>query len=205
MASSQERVVRLQDYLGLFTRLDRAAIDAGALEQRKEELEMQLEAQRQTPSHFDESLRQLASEFASILESFSVPRFVGVTEPSTIDLRTYQPVLYGRKFDELSSQGLKVLVNVAHALAHQRTAITRDIPLPNILFIDGLTSNIGHEDLDQERVEAIYHYLIDLSHELGDRLQVIVADNDVPSFAQDFITLRLSEAERLVPMPARQS
>jgi hypothetical protein len=199
-ASAQERVARLQDYLGLFARLDRAAIDASALEQRKEELETQLEAQSQAPSHFTESVQQLASEFASILESFSVPRFPGVTEPSTIDLRTYQPVLYGRRFDELSSQGLKVLVNVAHALAHQRTAITRGIPLPNILFIDGLTSNIGHEDLDQERVEAIYRYLIDLSRELGDRLQVIVADNDVPAFARDFIILRLSENDRLVPL-----
>lgn len=123
-----------------------------------------------------------------------------MTEPSTIDLRTYLPVLYGRRFDELSSQGLKVLVNVAHALAHQRTAAEQNIPLPNILFIDGLTSNIGHEDLDQERVEAIYRYLISLSREPGERLQVIVADNDVPSFAREFITLRLSEDDRLVPL-----
>ncbi len=204
-ASAQERVARLKDYLGLFARLDHAAIDAGALEQRKEELEMQLEGQRQAPSHFAESVRQLTSEFALLLERFSVPRFPGVTEPSTIDLRNYQPVLYGRRFDELSSQGLMVLVNVAHALAHQRTAITRGLLLPNILFIDGLTSNIGHEDLDQERVEAIYRYLIGLSEELGERLQVIVADNDVPAFAQEYITLRLSEDDRLVPMPAGQS
>lgn len=199
-ASAQERVARLQDYLGLFARLDRADIEASVLEQRKEELEMQLEAQRQVPSHFTERVQHLASEFASILDSFSVPRFPGVAEPSTIDFRTYQPVLYGRRFDELSSQGLKVLVNVAHALAHQRTAIACDIPLPNILFIDGLTSNIGHEDLDEERVDSIYHYLIGLSRELGDRLQVIVADNDVPAFAQDFIMLRLSENDRLVPL-----
>lgn len=199
-ASAQERVARLQDYLGLFARLDRADIEASVLELRKEELETQLEAQRQAPSHFTESVQHLASEFASILDSFSVPRFPGVTEPSTIDFRTYLPVLHGRRFDELSSQGLKVLVNVAHALAHQRTAVERDIPLPNILFIDGLTSNIGHEDLDQERVEGIYHYLISLSRDLGERLQVIVADNDVPTFARDFITLRLSEDDRLVPL-----
>ncbi len=92
-----------------------AAIDAGAMEQRKEELEMRLEGQRQAPSHFAESVRQLTSEFALLLERFSVPRFPGVTEPSTIDLRNYQPVLYGRRFDELSSQGLIVVVNVAHA------------------------------------------------------------------------------------------
>lgn len=117
-ASAQERVARLQDYLSLFARLDRADIEASVLEQRKEELETQLETQRQAPSHFTESVRHLASEFASILDSFSVPRFPGVTEPSTIDFRTCQPVLYGRRFDELSSQGLMVLVNVAHALAH---------------------------------------------------------------------------------------
>ena len=198
-AAAQERKARLKDYLEFFERMDRAVLDARSLQQQKEDLEAQLEAQRQAPSRFSENVQELTDKFRSILESFSVPRFQDVEDLSRIDLRTYLPILYGRRFDELSSQGLMVLVNVAHAVAHQEMAMAHNVPLPNILFIDGLTSNIGHEDLDQERVDAIYEYLIALSDEAGDRLQIIVADHNVPKFATRFITLRLSEEDRFVP------
>lgn len=69
-ASARERVVRLQDYLGLFARLDRADIEASVLEQRKDELETQLEAQRQAPSHFTERVQHLASWTASPFPAF---------------------------------------------------------------------------------------------------------------------------------------
>jgi predicted ABC-type transport system involved in lysophospholipase L1 biosynthesis ATPase subunit len=70
--------------------------------------------------------------------------------------------------------------------------------LPQILFIDGLTSNLGHEGEDLERVNAVYDYLIELSEELGDQLQLVVADNDVPLRAHRHIRLRLEENDRLI-------
>ncbi len=94
------------------------------------------------------------------------------------------------------------MVNVAHALAHQRTSLATGIPLPNILFVDGLTSNIGQrDDLDRGRVEGIYRYLMRLSDDLGDQLQVIVADNDVPAASSSYIVAEFTEADRLVPLP----
>jgi len=199
---ARERLARLQDYLGLFERWDQTRLQIGALEREKQELEEQLKGIEGLNDTVRERIAGLNRRFASILEEFNVPRF-DTTEPiSYIHPSTYLPVLYGRRFDDLSSQGFKVMVNVAHVLAHQLTAIANELPLPNILFIDGLTSNIGHrEGLDSERVAAIYQYLIDLSNQLGHTLQVIVADHDVPDNAREFLVAEFSQEHRFVPEP----
>jgi hypothetical protein len=199
-ARSQELVARLKDYLQLFSRLDSAQSQLHALQERRNDLQEGLIAQQTRDSQFATRVAALNEEFDSVVTQFNPPRFSGASEHSRIDPQTYLPVLFGRRFDELSSQGLKVIVNVAHAVAHQRAGIRLGLALPNILFIDGLTSNIGHrEGLDRDRVEAIYGYLIGLSSELGEQLQVIVADHDVPDLARDFIISRFTEVDRLVP------
>ena len=118
-----------------------------------------------------------------------------------MDRRTYLPVLDGRRFDDLSSQGLQVLVNVAYVIAHQVTAIELRLPLPNILLIDGLTTNVGQEGYDVERVHNAYDYLIEIAEEHGDTLQIIVSDGNVPPEAEKYVLLRLSEKDRLIPLP----
>lgn len=93
-----------------------------------------------------------------------------------------------------------MLVNVAHAIAHQKTAIELGLPLPNTLLIDGLTTNVGQEGYDLERVHNAYSCLISLAEEVGDTLQVIVSDGNVPREADSYVRLRLSEEDRLIPM-----
>ena len=56
---------------------------------------------------------------------------------------TWLPHVSNRSFDELSSQGLKTLVNAAHALAHHTVAIDRGLPRPGLLVLDGLSANTG--------------------------------------------------------------
>lgn len=199
---AEVNVSKFREYLGLYQKWDRAVTELTALEEQKRELEGQLAEQRAHQESASERITRLSDSFATILGQFNPPRFPGAEDGlSFIDSSTYLPVLYGRRFDELSSQGLKVMVNVAHALAHQQTAMDLELKLPNILFIDGVTSNIGHrEDLDRDRVDAIYEYLIDISSRLGDRLQLIVADNDVPERASNFIVAQFTERDRLVPV-----
>lgn len=191
------RVEQLDDYLRLFGGLDRALGDLASLRERRQELEARLNVASARTETAERRIERLEFEFATLVERFRLPRLEGPNEVR-IDRRTYLPVLYGRRFAELSSQGLQVLVNVAHALAHHRTSIALNLGLPQILFIDGLTSNLGHDGDDLLRVNAVYDYLIELSAELGDRLQIVVADNDVPPQAQRFIRLRLDEDDRLI-------
>ena len=106
---------------------------------------------------------------------------------------------HGRRFDDLSSPGLATIVNVAYALAHQRTSIDLGLGLPNILLIDGLSEHLGEVGFDPERLEAVYKSLIDFSERKINMLQVIVVDNEVPSLVDNYIRLRLSETDRLIP------
>lgn len=60
------------------------------------------------------------------------------------------------------------------------TAIERDLDLPNILLIDGVSNNLGTEGLDRKRIDAVYDYLLEVGDEYGSRLQIIVVDITVP-------------------------
>lgn len=196
-AAKLSQVRQFEDYLGLFDRLDRALGDIELLQRRRSQLEAQLSDAEVRTESSEYRISYLEREFGELVERLKIPRLEGPDEVR-IDRQTYLPIIYGRRFTELSSQGLKVLVNVAHALAHHRTSLALNLGLPQILFIDGLTSNLGHEGEDRARVNAVYEYLIQLSNDMGDRLQVIVADNDVPSAAERYIRLQLSEDDRLI-------
>ncbi|MFC1969573.1 hypothetical protein ACFLVF_03700, partial [Chloroflexota bacterium] len=65
---------------------------------------------------------------------------------------------------------------------------------------DGLSEHLGKERFDPQRQEAVYQYLIQMSEELGDIIQMIIVDNKVPSIARKFIRLELSESDRLIPV-----
>ena len=194
----QERITRLREYLGLFERQSREAQRIAQLESRYSDLQAALDAALSNDAAFDERVHYLEQTFRDLLEAIRAPRYTS-PGPTVIDRRTYLPIYDGRRFEELQSQGLQVMVNVAHAVAHQLTAIHYDLPLPNILMIDGLTGNIGYEGLDKERVEAIYHLLIDVAAEYRDRLQIIVADNSIPQFAKEYLLVEFSEDDKLIP------
>ena len=193
-------IKRLEDYLKLYEKLDQVSSDQRRLQEMKNELEGELEGLKTRQDTSEQRIRTLEKNFETLLETLEVPRF-SEHPYSSIDRRTYLPILDGRRFDELSSQGLQVLVNVAHAIAHQKTAIELGLSLPNILLIDGLTTNVGQEGYDLERVHNAYSCLIALAQEFGDTLQIIVSDGNVPPEADPYVRLRLSEEDRLIPMP----
>jgi len=43
--------------------------------------------------------------------------------------------------------------------------------------------------------------LLSIGTEYGERLQIIVAANDVPAAVEDRVALRLSPDDRLIPLP----
>jgi hypothetical protein len=123
----------------------------------------------------------------------------------TINRKTYMPEVWGRSFDELSSQGLKTVVNIAHALAHHTVAIDRALPLPGLLVLDGLSANVGTEGFDQALANNIYRLLRRVGTEYADRLQLIGVDNSLPESMvielASYSVLSLQEGDRLIKIP----
>lgn len=70
----------------------------------------------------EQRIRALEENFEASLSALAVPRF-SEQPRSALDRKTYLPIIDGRRLDDLSSQWLQTLVNVAYAIAHQKTAI----------------------------------------------------------------------------------
>jgi hypothetical protein len=107
-----------------------------------------------------------------------------------------------RSFDELSSQGLKTLVNVAHALAHHTVAIDRGLFLPGLLVLDGVSADSGKEGLDGDRILDMYRLFVEVSTAYEAKLQLVIVDNEVPEeIIRDFgggVVLTLIQSDRLI-------
>lgn len=196
-AETKSFIEQLTEYLGIYRKLDDAQSWIKQLEEQKTELENQLDSSMGNEALVTHRIEYLNSQFNDILERFRPPEF-GEEKRSSIDRRTYLPIFHGRKFDDLSSPGLATLINISYALAHQQTSIDLNLNLPNILLIDGLSEHLGEEGLDPVRLESVYKYLIEISQKLGNILQIIVVDNEVPSIAKQYIKLELSETDRLI-------
>ncbi len=190
-------IERLEDYVRLFEKLDQTVSRIDELTARRGEYEVALERAEQLDAVTVSRLERLEDWFLHYVEALEVPIFGG--EPrAAIDRNDYQPIINGRKFPQLSA-GVRVLVNIAHLLAHHRAALDLDLGLPGLLMIDGINKNIGKAEYDAARIDDVWTQLIDASNAVGDQLQIIVAANDVPERARDFVRLTLAADDRLVP------
>ena len=142
----------------------------------------------------------LEERFYDYLRRLRIPSF-DLPISGAINMSTYMPIVSSRPFETLSSQGLQVLVNVAHALAHHTVAIDRDLPLPGMLIIDGASSNVGTEGYDAQRLEDMYDLFAEVGFAYGEQLQIIIVDNHVPPLGQEWVRLSLSEDDRLIRPP----
>lgn len=192
-------IAQLIDYLMLYSRLDEATQRVEALSAQMETIKAELDARSARRQVSEQRIDRLESTFSALVEEIGIPRFPGQPRAG-INRETYLPIVNGRLFSQLSSGGLKVLTNVAHALAHHEAAIELSLALPGLLLLDGVTKNVGRDEYDWARVEAIFHTLIRLSERYGDELQLIVSANDIPSFAKPYVRLHLSDVDRLVPL-----
>jgi len=202
VAAERSRVTaeaeKYDQFLVILERSEKANDRIAKLAQLKTDILRELEEASSNRLMFGRAnVAALEERFTKYLRKLNVPTF-GTPIEGTINSATYLPVVSGRSFDRLSSQGLQVLVNVAHALAHHTVAIDRDLPLPGLLVIDGASSNVGTEGYDAERLSDLYSLLGEVSEQYKSRLQIIVVDNSVPPNGRDWIRVTLGESDRLV-------
>ncbi|GBE39842.1 chromosome partition protein Smc [bacterium BMS3Bbin08] len=203
LASERAKVIatidQLEDYLTLFEKRDSVASSISKYSEKEKKLIADIDAAMVRHDDVESIIQKLEDEFSNILQEFNLPKFLGPKPRAEINRTTYMPLVNGRNFDSLLSEGLSVEVNIAHALAHQRLSLKYGIPLPNILFVDGISGAFGQKGYDPKRIASIYQYLIKISQEFENDLQIIVADNRVPSFAREFLSVEFTERNRLIP------
>lgn len=196
-ATATAEATKFKDYLTILERAEASEGRITELSARRARLREQLEESSARLRSGQENVDALNRRFLEYVHRLEVPSF-GERLTAHIDPTTYLPVVAGRRFETLSSQGLQVLVNVAHALAHHTVAIDRGLRLPGLLALDGPSSNVGTEGFDAQRLVDIYDLLAAVGAEYADSLQIIVVDNTIPERGEEWIRLRLDEDDRLV-------
>ncbi|MGW4524173.1 hypothetical protein [Amycolatopsis sp. NPDC004378] len=207
-ADLEANIRRLREYLEVHEKLRTRQEMRTSLEEKRDELLTEISGLELDDSTPEENVKALEKRMLSYLRRLNIPEFdEGLTVK--INRTTYLPIVSGRKFDELSSQGLKTLVNIAHALAHHTVAIDRGLPMPGLLVLDGLIANAGYEGFDRARIGDIYDLLLDVSNEYSEALQIVAVDNDLPTGVlldlSDRVILTLDRENRLIRIPAQRA
>jgi hypothetical protein len=142
-------------------------------------------------------VEELSEAFDEILQELKLPWY----EPSEIDRTTYLPMVGGKRLEDLSSGGMKTLVNVAYFLAGLSYSLRTpsDTLLPTLMLIDTPRKNFGSNPDDTKASERVYRWMRRLQDFYGtERFQLIVADNDIPAEAAQFNVTSLSYDHPLI-------
>jgi hypothetical protein len=201
VAAATANIEWIQRLLTLFAKHEDQEARLAALRDRLLELQEEIEQHQSSITAGEENIIALENRMLQYLERLNVPT-LGDLLTVKINRETYLPEVSTRNFDELSSQGLKTLVNVTHALAHHTVAIDRNLFLPGLLVLDGVSANSGKEGLDGDRVLDMYRLFTEVSETYREQLQLVIVDNEVPEeVLRDFgdrVVLTLSQSDRLI-------
>jgi hypothetical protein len=204
-ARLESEIKRLHEYQELIVRHQQQLQNREDLEAQHEEVSAEIQSRELSQVDAEANVQALEQRLLEYLHALNIPD-LGQELSVKINRNTYLPEVSGRTFDELSSQGLKTLVNIGYSLAHHTVAIDRNLPLPGLLILDGLSANAGHEGFDQARIRDVYRLLGSAASQYEGSLQVIAVDNMLaPDILKEFIDkvkLLLTQQDRLIRIPA---
>ncbi|RKN51263.1 hypothetical protein D7223_01515 [Micromonospora endolithica] len=205
-AQLEADIKRLREYADLLRRHEQQIASRDELEAQQEDLRIRISERELSQYDAEENVKALEKRMLEYLQQLRIPD-LGQELTVKINRKTYLPEVSGRSFDELSSQGLKTLVNIAHALAHHTVAIDRNLPLPGLLILDGISANSGQEGLSFDRIRDAYRLLSEVAADNSYRgaLQIIAVDNELSREIilelVERIALELTQEDRLIRTP----
>jgi DNA repair exonuclease SbcCD ATPase subunit len=184
IATLVERIKSLKRLQQMPQAIDQLEEQAGTLQGKVDRLRSSIYEERDRLRAADANIAAIAAEFKRVMLSVSFP---GVSEADeiVIDPRNWKPtVVHGQQewsFWDTGSGGKKTLFNVCYALAIHTVALSRPMPVPNVLVIDSPTKNIS-DDENPELVTKLYAEIYRLARRLnGHSVQLLLIDSDLVS------------------------
>ncbi|MGW7134015.1 hypothetical protein ACWGIA_37560 [Streptomyces bobili] len=126
----------------------------------------------------------LSTEFGRLLTGWNLPW----VDTAVIDRDTYLPVVNGQPFESLQASGGGIATSVSLAYSLTLLAFGLDhseVLVPSLLVIDSPRKAFGNNESDRQRAAEIYSRFRTLADAYGERLQLIIADNDPPPITSD--------------------
>jgi DNA repair exonuclease SbcCD ATPase subunit len=206
IASSSARVASLGASIDAVTQLRDAWARARAINQEVKDLKadrtrVQADVKSRTLALAarGQLVDDLSQGFLTLLAELHLPW----VRTAVIDPKTYLPVIDGDPFESLqaSGGGITTCVSIAYSLALLEFGLTHpDVLVPSLLIIDSPRKALGNNPDDQERGNRIYGRFKALADAYGDRVQLIIADNDTAPIPSDtFSTIPLDYNHPMVP------
>lgn len=202
-AGCRAELAKLHEARGIVERRNEALKERDRLKEEVTRLKAEVAGSRPDRVRNDANVRALEGRLTEYLDYLRFPLLDSHSGVS-IGAKDRLPVISRRRFEAISSQGLKTLANIAHALAHHTVAIDRGLPLPGLLILDGVSANTGHEGYDVAAVGRVYALLHEVAARYREHLQIIVVDAELPRgpLPDDVnIAITLSEDSKLIPLP----
>jgi len=182
IATLNERIRSLQQLQQMPKAINALEEEAGQLQGRIDNLRSSVDEERKRLRAADANIAAIAAEFKRVMLSVGFP---GVTDEDeiVIDPRNWRPTVIhnGQEwtFWDTGSGGKKTLFNVCYALAIHAVALERQMPVPDVLIIDGPTKNIS-EDEDPELVQSLYAEIYRIAgRQCGRHLQFLLIDSNL--------------------------
>ncbi|KAA0120508.1 AAA family ATPase [Mycolicibacterium sp. P9-22] len=121
-------------------------------------------------------LEALSADYQDMVTQIGVP---SVTS-AFIDKKNFLPFVNGLRFDKLSTGGITTALVTAYWVTVLATALReRETNYPTLLILDSPRKSIGSQN--SQMVNELYRQLDILAESYGNNMQVIVADNDIPT------------------------
>jgi AAA domain len=183
VATLEERLRGLQRISSMITGLERLEHELHELRVSEEELEEQIQREREGLTNADQNIRDIENAYLDALIQSKVP---GINQHDKIEInrKTWIPWILSESdealkwyFSNAGSGGKKTLLKVCYALALHKVAADNNLPLPSLLIIDTPMKNIG-EDVNNDIFESFYNYVYALSETSLSDTQIIIVDKE---------------------------
>ncbi|WP_432850816.1 AAA family ATPase [Amycolatopsis sp. CA-161197] len=174
LARAQAEIKSLDDTLRLWDRAGDLERNVKSVTDQRDALKARIaEIQKQVKEKF-EIVDSMAEDYNDTLQRLGVPSVTA----GTIDKKNYLPMADGMRFDQISTGGIRTALIVAYWVTLISTALREpETGYPGLLILDTPRKSIGH---GENLAANLYRLLDTLAEVYGDRVQLIIADNDLP-------------------------
>ncbi|MEU4424798.1 hypothetical protein AB0F81_29610 [Actinoplanes sp. NPDC024001] len=178
--SLRRDIAEIGRHAEMWRRLDQVRSEAAAHRKTDRQLKVDITERERLLRARGAQLDDISAAFAEEVALIGVP----ADGAARIDPDTFLPLVGDTAFEDLqaSGGGASTALNIAYHLTLLTTALDHPaVLLPGLLIIDSPRKAIGTGDRDRELGRRIYARLVTLAEAYKDRIQLIVADNDIPA------------------------
>ncbi|MDG4768031.1 AAA family ATPase [Solwaraspora sp. WMMD406] len=195
----RQRVEETNRHAAMWRRLDQLRAQVALHRKNDRQIAVDITEREKALRRRGAQLEDIDEAFKEEIERIGIP----VDGVARIDPTSFLPLVGDTAFEDLqaSGGGASTALNVAYHLTLLTTAI--DYPgvlLPDLLIIDSPRKAIGNREPDVALGRRLYARLVTLAETYGKKIQIIVADNDIPTgIVSTHATIDLTSQHSVVP------